>query len=242
MFLPRSEATPYVDVVKGRKRRAMVLRRERGDGVRRPRYMAEKQLALVTTRRLLHQLGLPACLIDRVQFSGSDPLASTLHLGEFAQALIATTALAASYVHDLRNDTPSNATNKQSPRIHVRCDDAVAEFRSEHVATLNGEKLFEWDELAGAYKAQGPPEAWIRPHTNWEHHKRGFLDLLGLPTANATKQDVAAAVRLRDADKLAEQAMQQGLVCTALRSYAEWCALLFALLPVNQRSLAAHSC
>lgn len=185
--------------------------------------MAEMQLASGTTGRLLHQLGLPASLIDRVQFSGSDPLRSTLHLGEFAQALIATTALAASYVHDLRNGTSANATADSTPRIHVRCDDAVAEFRSEHVATLDGEKPFEWDELAGAYKARGPSDAWIRPHTNWEHHKRGFLDLLGLP-ANANKPDVAAAVRLRDPDELAEQAMQRGLVCTALRSYAEWCA------------------
>lgn len=176
--------------------------------------MAETQLALKTTRRLLHQLGLPASLIDRGHFSGTDPLRSTLHLGEFAQALIATVALAASQLRDLRSGTPSNATSGPNRRIRVRCDDAVAEFRSEHVATLDGEKPFEWDELAGAYKARGPPDAWIRPHTNWEHHKRGFLDLLGLP-ATATKQDVAAAVRLRDADELAEQAMQRGLVCTA---------------------------
>lgn len=200
--------------------------------------MAEMvQLALGTTGRLLHALGLPASLLDRVQFSGSDPLPSTLHLGEFAQALIATTALAASHLHDLRNGTSPNARVEPGPRVHVRCDDAVAEFRSEHVATLDGEKLFEWDELAGAYQARGPPDAWIRPHTNWEHHKRGFLDLLGLPAAHATKQKVAAAVRLREADELAEQAMRRGLVCTALRSYAEWCACFPPCFPSTSEVL-----
>ncbi|GAA5870041.1 hypothetical protein JCM3774_004343 [Rhodotorula dairenensis] len=178
--------------------------------------MAKRPLACATTRQLVRQLGLPSSLADRVRFSGSDPLPSTLHLGELAQALIATTALAASHLRDLR----IGDSDRPPSEIRIRCEDAVAEFRSEHVATLDGEKPFEWDRLAGAYRARGE-SAWIRPHTNWEHHKRGFLDLLGLP-ASANRQDVASAVRSRDADELAERAMQNGLVCTALRSYAEW--------------------
>lgn len=163
--------------------------------------------------QLWQHAGLPQSTLEHLHLPGSDPLPSSFLLGSAAQATIGVAALAAAQLLALRS-------GEEVEDVAVPVQDAVAEFRSEHVATLDGEAVFEWDDLAGQYRTK---DGWIRPHTNWRHHKEGFLDLLGLPH-NAKKADLAAALLDREADQVAEAAMERGLVCTAMRSFEEWCA------------------
>lgn len=165
--------------------------------------------------RLWQHAGLPNAALQHLHLPGDDPLPSSFLLGAASQATIGCAALAAAQLLALR-------TEQEMVDVTVPARDAVAEFRSEHVATLDGGGEFEWDALAGQYRTR---DGWIRPHTNWRHHKEGFLDLLGLPPT-AKKADLAAALHEREADEVAEAAMQRGLVCTAMRSFAEWCAPL----------------
>lgn len=103
-----------------------------------------------------------------------------------------------------------------------------------------------WDSLVGAYRAKDG--GWIRIHTNWPHHKlvsssepfaellksrlaaeadntfvasQGLLKMLNLPDTT-TKDELARTFAELDANDVAERAMKQGLVATALRSFKEW--------------------
>ncbi|BGP21248.1 L-carnitine dehydratase/bile acid-inducible protein F [Rhodotorula toruloides] len=167
--------------------------------------------ASLVAGRLWQHARLPNAALKHLRLLGDDPLPSGFLLGCAAQATIGVAALAAAQLLALR-------TGENVVDVAVSARDAVAEVRSEHVATLDGGVVFEWDELAGQYRTK---DGWIRPHTNWRHHKEGFLDLLGLPR-DAKKADLAAALRERHADEVAEAAMERGLVCTAMRSFQEW--------------------
>jgi hypothetical protein len=189
-----------------------------------------------TASRALSQLwleaALPASSLLRVRFTGSDSLPSSFLLADAAQASIASGALAAAEILALRSGQPLS-------EISVSAEDAAAEFRSEQLGTLNGEVSRSslsskplhsdtslvckaekvWDDLAGQYKAKDG--GWLRPHTNWAHHKLGLLKLMGLPS-NATKSDLASVFADSDVNEVAERAMSHGLVASAMRSFGDW--------------------
>ncbi|KAM0749840.1 CoA-transferase family III [Meredithblackwellia eburnea MCA 4105] len=157
---------------------------------------------------------LPCSALTRVSFHGPpEPLPSAFALGTLSQATIAAAALSASIIHAIRT-----AQSHSPPHVSINSADAAAEFRSEQVATLDGEVGKVWDDFVGVYKAKN---GWLRPHTNWSHHKQGLLHLLGLPL-DAVKADLVTAFAQVDADEFAENAMKNGMVITALRSFQEW--------------------
>ena len=170
--------------------------------------------AKAAAAKLWAQAGLPSTPLAQLSLPPArSPPPSSFQVDAAAQAAIGVAALAAAQLHALRN------SSGQLAAVTVLARDAAAEFRSQDLALLDGESAFEWDDLAGVYKAKDG--TWIRPHTNWTHHKHGLLDLLGLPR-DATKAQLADAFAERDADEVAELAMERGLVCTALRSFSEW--------------------
>ncbi|KPV77957.1 uncharacterized protein RHOBADRAFT_32544 [Rhodotorula graminis WP1] len=169
--------------------------------------------AKAAAAELWAQAGLPPSALAHLSLPPSpSPPPSSFDVDAAAQAVVGVAALAAAHLHALR-------TRDDLSAVTVLARDAAAEFRSQDLALLGGESAFEWDALAGAYKAK--LGGWIRPHTNWRHHKVGLLDLLDLPH-DASKAQLAEAFASRDADEVAEAAMDRGLVCTALRSFEEW--------------------
>lgn len=72
--------------------------------------------------------------------------------------------------------------------------------------------------LAGIYQTK---DGWVRPHTNWLHHKLGLLKLLDLPV-DAKKADVAGTFAGVSAHEFAELAMVEGLPVASLRTFEEW--------------------
>lgn len=168
--------------------------------------------ARAAANELWTQADLPSAALAHLRLPpAQSPPPSSFHVDAAAQAAIGLAALAASQIHALR-------TGDESVDVCVLAKDAAAEFRSQDLARLDGDTGFEWDALAGVYEAK---DGWIRPHTNWRHHRDGLLDLLGL-AHDATKAQLAAAFAQRGADEVAEAAMEGGLVCTTLRSFAEW--------------------
>ncbi|KAH7100751.1 CoA-transferase family III [Auriculariales sp. MPI-PUGE-AT-0066] len=169
--------------------------------------------SLKAARNLWLQAALPESALSLLQLPGRDPFPSSFNLGDAAQASIGCCALTASLILSHRTSIGSTPA-----RVSVSAEDAAAEFRSEQLATLGGKVGEAWDVLAGQYRAR---DGWVRPHTNWQHHKYGVLDLLGLQK-DASRDQVATAFRTQGANEFAEKAMEQGLVCTALRSFDEW--------------------
>ncbi|ORY77253.1 CoA-transferase family III domain-containing protein [Leucosporidium creatinivorum] len=162
--------------------------------------------------QLWSKAGLPDDSLKAIALTGQDCLPSSFLLSEVAQATIGASALAAAQLLALRTGAPL-------VQVTVDSKDAAAEFRSEQLATLDGEVGKVWDALVGQYRAKDG--GWLRPHTNWKHHKLGLLKMLGLPETTG-KKELARAFAARDANEVAEQAMKQGLVVTALRSFEQW--------------------
>lgn len=108
---------------------------------------------------------LPESVLGRCSLPGADHVVSpsSFKVGQLAQASIASAALIASCIHGFRDPLPDG--NRQ---VTVAVRDAVAEFRIERLATLNGQLVAIWDSLAGTYKAR---DGYLRPHTNWAHHR-----------------------------------------------------------------------
>ncbi|KAI5481726.1 L-carnitine dehydratase/bile acid-inducible protein F [Pseudohyphozyma bogoriensis] len=172
----------------------------------------------ISARALAHlwaEAGLSGDALSRVHLVNSHPsvpaLPSTFDIGALAQATIAASGLAASEVLAIRSGT--NGVD-----VSVDVDDAVAEFRSEQLGTLDGEVGKVWDALAGVYRTN---DGYIRPHTNWTHHRVGLLRMLGLPD-DADKPALTEEFLKRSAEETAEQAMRRGLPVTSLHSFQDW--------------------
>lgn len=93
--------------------------------------------------------------------------------------------------------------------------------------TLDGVQPDLWSPISGLYPcgaAVGRP-GWVRIHANFDHHRDGALQLLGLPIGESTsKQAVAQALDAWDAIDFETQAAEHGLVVAAARTPQEWAA------------------
>ena len=162
------------------------------------------------------QAGVDPVALEQVRLTGAEPaLPSSLAVGTIAQASIAAAALAAAEVLRARGSVAQT--------VSVDMRHAAAEFRSERL--LNVERPAGtpapqmWDPIAGLYRTRD--QRWVRIHTNFAHHRDGFLALLQC----ANERDaVQAALMQWDGQAFEDAAAAARLVATLFRSPAEWAA------------------
>ncbi|RTL63707.1 MAG: CoA transferase, partial [Hyphomicrobiales bacterium] len=144
-------------------------------------------MTLVSPEALLAQLwtdaGGAADALDRVTLTGQEPgLPSSFRVGAAAQVSIAAAGLAATEIWRQRTGTTQD--------VAVDLRHAAIEFRSERYMRLDGKPPGPaWDKIAGIYATRDGRK--VRIHTNFPHHRDGFLKILGC--ANE-REAVAAAL------------------------------------------------
>jgi crotonobetainyl-CoA:carnitine CoA-transferase CaiB-like acyl-CoA transferase len=156
--------------------------------------------------------GDPAAL-GSVVLTGTEPqLPSSFRVGTAAQTSIAAAGLAAAEVHYQRTGI------RQTVAVDMR--HAAIEFRSERYLRIIGEVPPPgWDPLAGVYRTAGG--GYVRLHTNFAHHRRAVLDVLGCA---ATREAIQLALHGWQAEAFETAAFAAGGVVAAMRSPAEWAA------------------
>ncbi|HTO51834.1 MAG TPA: CoA transferase [Myxococcota bacterium] len=156
--------------------------------------------------------GDPAAL-ERVTLTGRDPvLPSSFHVGEFAQATIAAAGLAAAELWKLRGG--------RAQRVSVDARAAAIEFRSERYLRVTGMDLPPmWDTIAGVYRAGD--RRYVRLHTNFPHHRRALVDVLGASDSRDSVQEKLHGWKGEDFETAATAA---GAVVAMMRSPDEWAA------------------
>ena len=169
----------------------------------------------MTTKETLADLwqraALPAEALAEIELHGSDPvLPSSFRIGEAAQATIAASGLAAAEIRHLRG--------QPRQRVSVDMRHAAVAFRSERYFRVDARENPEvWDKIAGTYRCRDG--RWVRLHTNFPHHRDGVLKLL---QCAYDRDAVKAALQNWDAPAFEDAAAAAGLVCTMMRSFAEW--------------------
>lgn len=154
--------------------------------------------------------GLPADALGWLQLEGQDPvLPSSFAIGRAAGAAIGAAGLAATLLWRERTG--------RAQQVRVALGDAALEFRSERLLRVDGQPAPElWDRIAGLYPAR---DGWVRIHTNFPHHRDGFLALLG---GAYEREAVRAALARWDALAFEDAAAARGLPAAAYRTFAEW--------------------
>lgn len=134
-------------------------------------------------------------------------------------------------------DSTSSTSDQQSNSIHF------LDPRAKQILRIPEDAVGDWDPLAGIYetKPQGNKRQFVRLHSNFPHHKRGLLGILGLlPStsretrfdssyASSTKRErsitremVQKVLRSWDALEFETVAREKGLCATMMRSEKEW--------------------
>jgi len=156
--------------------------------------------------------GDPAAL-ERVALTGEDPaLPSTFRVGTAAQVTIAAAGLAAAELWRLRTG--------RAQRLAVDMRAAALEFRSErYLRVAGGSPPPLWDPIAGVYRTGDA--RFVRLHTNFPHHRRAVVELLGCADERAS---VAAALASWKGEDFETAANDAGAVVAMMRSPEEWAA------------------
>ncbi len=156
-------------------------------------------------------LNLPESALDAVTVTGSEPqLPSGFRVGTLAATSIAAVAAAANEVWRLRGG--------EHQTVSVDMAHAVREFRSERYLRVNGAAAPElWDPIAGAYRCGDG--RWVRVHTNFPHHRKALVTLLGCADDKASVADAALSWRAED---LETRAVPAGALAFMQRSFGEW--------------------
>lgn len=158
-------------------------------------------------------LNLPPDALNSLRLEGTGlGLPSSFKVGPLAHASIGLSGLASSLLHAQRN-------RSQVQTVTVPLQNAVIEFKSEHLYLLNGEKPpSSWGPISGLYKTS---DGYVRVHANFPNHHNGTLELLGCPK-DAEKTEVSRAISTWRSVDLETAAANNKLVISALRSFAEW--------------------
>ena len=156
--------------------------------------------------------GDPAAL-SRLVLTGHEPqLPSSFAVGTAAQATIAAAGLAAAEI--LRQRAGIDQT------VQVDMRHAAIEFRSERYLRIVGQEPQQvWDPLAGVYEAANG--RYVRLHTNFPHHRKAVIDVLG---CGETREAVQEALTGWGAEAFETAANAARGVVAAMRSPAEWAA------------------
>ncbi|WP_313299753.1 CoA transferase [Diaphorobacter sp.] len=167
---------------------------------------------------LWRDAGMPDGATGRVGFGPKAPgFPSSFAIGRAAESAIAAAALAATELDALRHP------GKAPQSVHVDAAHALAETTGYF--TLNGERPSIWSPISGLYPcgAELGDPGHVRIHANFDHHRDGALQLLGLPVgAQTTQADVVQALKSWHALEFEQRATDAGLVVAALRTPEEW--------------------
>ncbi len=156
------------------------------------------------------EAGLPAEVLPWLEIEGEDPvLPSSFALGRAAASAIGAAGLAAALLWRERGG--------HAQRVRVALQDAALECRSEQLLRVGGEPPpAPWDAIAGLYPTA---DGWARIHTNFPHHRDGFLDLLG---CSYDRGAVAETLRSWPALAFEDASAARGLPAAAYCSLSEW--------------------
>ena len=156
--------------------------------------------------------GLPFDALQRVNFTGTLPvLPSIFAVDALASASIAAAGIAAVELHRRRTGVAQTVT--------VDAGHAAAEFRSERHLKTPAPPAPVWDPIAGLYGAGDG--RFVRIHTNFPHHRDGFLRLLKCANDRAAVEN---ALQSWTAESFETAAATAQLVATMTRSPDEWAA------------------
>ncbi|KAK7021798.1 hypothetical protein VNI00_017242 [Paramarasmius palmivorus] len=160
--------------------------------------------------------GLPAHHLERLKLD-KDPdlqINSSFKLASAAQTTIGLAGLSAALFHQSRTGV------EQQVSVHAR--HAVIEFHSEAYYILNGKRPGSiWDTVAGVYRTKD--NGFVRLHTNFPHHRKGLLDILGIEnTPQVSRDDVQNALLEWNALDFEQASGEKGMCAFALRSFEQW--------------------
>ncbi|MEM5299010.1 CoA transferase [Burkholderia sp. JPY481] len=158
--------------------------------------------------------GCDPVALHAVSLAGADPgLPSVYHVGSLASSTIAATGLAAAEYWRLRSG--------RRQRVSVQMRRALAAFRSERYLRIDdGPPPALRDPVTGFYETGDG--RWIQLHTNFAHHLKGVLDVLGCDNG---RESVAAAIRGWEGATLDQTLADAGLCAALIRTPDEWAAL-----------------
>ena len=140
---------------------------------------------------------------------------SSFKVDHLAQVSIGLSALAAAIVWSTRNTKPI-------PKVSVPVEHACVEFKSERLYVLNGKAApSTFCKIGGLHKTRN---GYIRMHDSFPNHREKALKILGLES-DATREDVAQKMLDWSSVALEAEAIEEGAVMAALRSFEEWDAL-----------------
>ncbi|KAI1330023.1 CoA-transferase family III [Xylariaceae sp. FL0255] len=156
---------------------------------------------------------------------------SSFKVGHLAQASIALSALGAALVcaerdrsrellgEEGKRDVESGLL--KMPKTTVPLRSAILEFHAERLYTLSDRPPVSiWGPIGGLHPTS---DGFVKIHDNFEHHRRGVLELLGLDPGCEDRESVSDATRKWDSKELERVAVEErGLCVYALRSFEEW--------------------
>jgi hypothetical protein len=141
----------------------------------------------------------------------AEAFGSSFDVTGLARAAVATATLAFAELLAARSGAPI-------ADVLVSAHEAAAVFRSEALFEPVGWSLPPpWDPVAGDYRAR---DRWIRLHTNYAHHRRAALAVLGHVVAE--RAAVEAAVATWDAAALESAVVAEGGAAAAMYTQDEW--------------------
>jgi crotonobetainyl-CoA:carnitine CoA-transferase CaiB-like acyl-CoA transferase len=159
-------------------------------------------------------LDLPKEALNSLHLTGTGlGLPSSFKIGLLAQATISLSALAASLVHATRNGVT------KPPKITVPLKHACAEFKSERLYLLNGQRDPDTKSAVGGLFETS--DGWVRVHDSFPNHRIGAFKLLGL-NEDTKRSKVAATIKEWKALDIETTAFKNNIVIAALRSFEEW--------------------
>ena len=158
--------------------------------------------------------GCDPVALHAVSLAGTDPgLPSVYRVGSLASATIAATGLAAAEYWHLHSGRRQQVT--------VQMRRALAAFRSERYLRIDdGPPPTLRDPVTGFYETGDG--RWIQLHTNFAHHLKGVLEVLGCDNG---RESVAAAIRGWEGATLDRTLADAGLCAALIRTPDEWAAL-----------------
>ena len=176
-----------------------------------PRSAGSSSTVAPALQRLWEGLHGDPSLLDEVTLEGAaHVLASVYDVTGFAAGAVALAALGAAEVAAVRAGTPVGP-------VSVERTEAAAAFLSEQLLEpLGWARPPLWDPVAGDHRAA---DGWIRLHTNYAHHRRAALGVLGVP---AERAEVAAAVERWERAELEAAVVEAGGCAAAMYDRAAW--------------------
>lgn len=159
-------------------------------------------------------IGGPAGALDDVDLAERrDPvLPSSYALGAAALAATGCAARAAALVHERRGGARQ--------RVALSTEAAVTSFRADRLVRVDGTRPGDvWNAISGFYPTADA--RFVQLHTNFPHHLRRTLDVLGAPDE---RERVAAVIATWDAFELENTLARAGACATAARTRSEWLA------------------